>query len=70
VWPVFTAIAAAGYSRQAVIAHTGVNQVLLCRLLGKSLASLLWLEQGYGCLNVVHADGSDYRLESLNISPI
>jgi probable phosphoglycerate mutase len=50
-----------------VVAHAGVNRVLLCRLLGMPLANPFRLEQGYGCCNVVHALKDGYRVEGINI---
>ena len=46
VWPVLARIAGDGDAgRVAVVAHAGVNRVLLCRLLGMDLANLFRLEQ-------------------------
>jgi len=69
VWLPFTAIGASGNLPVAVVAHAGVNRVLLCRLLGMPLANLFRLEQSYGCCNVVHAEEGDYRVEAINLRP-
>jgi alpha-ribazole phosphatase len=36
-----------------IVAHAGVNRVLLCEALGVPLAHLFRLDQNYGCLNVI-----------------
>jgi len=69
VWLPFTAIGASGSRPVAMVAHAGVNRVLLCRLLGMPLANLFRLEQGYGCCNVVHAEEGGYRVETINLRP-
>ncbi len=44
-----------------IVAHKGVNRVLLCEFLGLPLDQLFSLRQDYGCVNIVrasrHADG-------------
>lgn len=37
----------------AVIAHGGVNRVILCKALGLDLAHLFNIHQDYGCLNII-----------------
>jgi|UniRef100_A0A7C5AM71 alpha-ribazole phosphatase len=39
--------------RVALVAHAGVNRVILSEALGLPLAHLFRLEQGYGCLNII-----------------
>ena len=36
-----------------IVAHKGVNRVILCHLLGLDLSNVFLFEQGYGCLNVI-----------------
>jgi alpha-ribazole phosphatase len=36
-----------------IVAHAGVNRILLCEALGLPLAHLFRLDQNYGCLNVI-----------------
>lgn len=35
-----------------LVAHGGVNRIILCELLGIPLENIFRIEQGYGCLNV------------------
>ena len=50
----------------AVVAHAGVNRVLLCYLLGMPLANLFLLGQDYGCLNVIRKKKGFFRVSSVN----
>jgi alpha-ribazole phosphatase len=36
-----------------IVAHAGVNRVILCEALGLSLDHLFRLDQNYGCLNII-----------------
>jgi probable phosphoglycerate mutase len=64
VWPAFLKLFNYRAERIVLVAHAGVNRVLLCRLLGRPLASLFSLRQDYACLNIVNrqADGA-FHLE-------
>ena len=56
VWPAFEGIAAQAQGKAGatlVVAHAGVNRVLLCRLLGMPLAHLFRLGQDYCGLNLI-----------------
>ena len=67
VWPAFEAISKSN-SPQAIIAHGGVNRVLLCRILGMPLENLFRLAQDYACVNLLHAEEGGYRVGKLNAS--
>ncbi|VBB41476.1 putative alpha-ribazole phosphatase [uncultured Desulfatiglans sp.] len=47
-----------------LVAHGGVNRVIICDALGLSLASMYSLQQDYGCLNIIDYfdDGKLVRL--------
>ncbi|MDK9706213.1 MAG: histidine phosphatase family protein [Desulforhopalus sp.] len=66
VWPVFESIALGGEERMAIIAHAGVNRVILCRILRIAFKNLLGLDQDYGCLNTIHHDGKGYSVTAVN----
>lgn len=68
VWPVFQR-AAEEPGTVALMAHAGVNRVLLCQILGMPLAHLFRLGQDYGCCSVVTVDDKGYRLAALNLTP-
>jgi len=42
-----------GFDNIAIIAHGGINRVILCELLGIPLENIFRVEQDYGCLNIV-----------------
>ncbi|MBI4848324.1 MAG: histidine phosphatase family protein [Nitrospirae bacterium] len=42
-----------GFDNIAIIAHGGINRVILCELLGVPLENIFRVEQDYGCLNVI-----------------
>jgi probable phosphoglycerate mutase len=66
-WAAFE-VATGGDCPVAIIAHGGVNRVLLCRILGMPLENLFRLEQDYACVNLLHAEEGGYRLGMLNAS--
>ena len=53
-------------SPQAIVAHGGVNRVLLCRILGMPLENLFRLGQDYACLNVVRSGRDGFCVEVMN----
>jgi alpha-ribazole phosphatase len=70
VWPAFLTVAGmSDDARVAIVAHAGVNRVLLCRILGMPLGHLFRLEQDYGCINVLRRDRTGFRLALLNFRP-
>lgn len=68
-WPIFATIGSAADERIAVVAHAGVNRVLLCRILGMPLANLFLLAQDYGCINTLSRDTNGFRVDSINYRP-
>jgi probable phosphoglycerate mutase len=67
VWPAFLRLFDDQAERIVLVAHAGVNRVLLCRLLGMPLPSLFSLRQDYACLNIVNRQaGSLFHLELMN----
>lgn len=50
-----------------IAGHAGVNRILLCEALGKSLWELFEIRQDYGCLNVLSYDESVLRADRLNL---
>ena len=49
-----------------IVGHAGVNRILLCRVLGKSMARLFDIGQDYGCLNLIRYRNFAFELEILN----
>jgi alpha-ribazole phosphatase/probable phosphoglycerate mutase len=50
-----------------IMAHGGVNRVILCHALGLNLDALTRIEQSYGCLNIIdYYDGGDPVVSLMN----
>lgn len=69
VWPAMQRIIEATASVTAVVAHAGVNRVLLCHLLGLSLENMFQLPQDYGCYNIIYGDQKGIRVGCVNCVP-
>lgn len=67
--PVFEAVAGSARGHQVIVAHAGVNRVILCHLLGMHVADLFRLGQDYGALTIVDYGSNSSRVLSLNIYP-
>ncbi len=64
-WPAFET-AAKSPVPLAIVAHGGVNRVLLSRILGMPLKHILRLDQNYGCINILHVEADGYRVAVMN----
>lgn len=69
VWPALLKIIEATTSAATVVAHAGVNRVLLCHVLGLSLDNMFQLPQDYGCYNILYADQKGIRIGCVNCVP-
>jgi len=69
VWSALLRIIEATTSATAVVAHAGVNRVLLCHVLGLSLENMFQLPQDYGCYNILYADQKGIRVGCVNCVP-
>ena len=49
-----------------IVGHAGVNRILLCQALGKSMNELFDIRQDYGCLNLIRYANFAFELEMLN----
>ncbi len=52
----------------ALLGHAGVNRIILCQALGRSLDDLLGIRQDYGCLNVLRHRDHMLEVELLNVT--
>lgn len=52
-----------------VVAHAGLNRVLMARVLGMPLKNLFRLDQDHGCLNVLRFGPGEPRLLRANLAP-
>lgn len=65
-WPPFESACSALAEPLAIVAHGGVNRVLLCRILGMPLENLFRLEQNYACINILHDGPESFRISAMN----
>jgi probable phosphoglycerate mutase len=49
-----------------IAGHAGVNRLILCHVLNLPVENLFNISQDYGCLNIIFAGHSRYRLTLLN----
>lgn len=49
-----------------IIAHAGVNRIIICHVLGMPLENVFQLEQSYGSVNLLCHDSCGYRLKYMN----
>ncbi|WP_088225436.1 alpha-ribazole phosphatase [Desulfosporosinus sp. FKB] len=49
-----------------IIAHAGVNRIIICHVLGMPLENVFQLEQSYGSVNLLCHDSCGYRLNYMN----
>lgn len=52
-----------------VVAHAGVNRIILCHVLGIAPDNLFRIAQGYGAMNRIDRQTAGYRLHWLNLPP-
>lgn len=52
--------------RIAVVAHGGVNRVIICELLGIPLQNLFRIEQDFACLNIFEIYGNEPVAKAIN----
>lgn len=51
----------------AVVAHAGVNRLILCELLGRDIKEFLSIPQPYGCINILQTDGEKLTVKQVAI---
>ena len=68
-WPALQTISSLANERIAVVAHAGVNRVLLCRILSIPLTDLFRIDQDYGCVNILHYAANSFQVNCLNLNP-
>jgi probable phosphoglycerate mutase len=66
IWPVWKAVTHTDAKAVVIVAHAGVNRLLLCRILGVPVQNMFRLGQDYGCVNVVDTDRKGARVRLIN----
>jgi len=69
VTPAFHEIVSREQGPVALVAHAGVNRVLLCHVLGIPLEHLFRIGQDYGALNIMEGQRKAFRVLLLNCRP-
>ncbi len=49
-----------------VVGHAGVNRIILCQVLGRSLADLFAIKQDYACVNLIHYENGALTARLVN----
>lgn len=68
VWPAFTEIIEKTQDNDniAIIAHAGVNRVILAKILNISLNDIFSIKQEYCCINILSYQDGMFKVVSLN----
>ena len=70
VIPVFQHLVSTGRGNVLVVAHAGVNRVILSHVLGMPLSNLFRIGQSYGGVNIIEVrTTSNLRVQALNLNP-
>jgi probable phosphoglycerate mutase len=69
VIPVFEKAADQAGGNLLVVAHAGVNRMILCHLLGMPPQNLFRIVQDYGAMNLIGRRAGGYRIQTLNLRP-
>lgn len=62
----FDEIIRSAHTDIAIVAHAGVNRLLLCHVLGMPPENLFRIAQDYACVNVILSGDFGYRVKMLN----
>ena len=66
-YPAFLELAALGSGPLLVVAHAGVNRVILARLSDRPLQDVLTIPQDYCAINLIRSDSPRLQIEALNL---
>lgn len=69
VVPVFEQAVDQAGGNLLMVAHAGVNRMILCHLLGMPPQNLFRIAQDYGAMNLVGRQSSGYRIQAINLIP-
>jgi len=69
VLPIFHEIVRTARGNVLIVAHAGVNRVILCYVLGMPINRLFRIAQDYGCLNVIEKKAGFLQVTALNWRP-
>jgi alpha-ribazole phosphatase len=66
VFAAFAEISAESSANILIVAHAGVNRIILCNLLQKELKELFSIPQDYACLNSITNENKKLRVQKIN----
>ncbi|QTA87623.1 Adenosylcobalamin/alpha-ribazole phosphatase [Desulfonema magnum] len=69
VIPAFEHIISHPRENSLIVAHAGVNRVILCHVLGMALANLFRVGQDYGALSIIDCKRDPFRVTAMNMQP-
>ncbi len=49
-----------------LVAHAGVNRIILARALGLRFKNMFFMDQGYACLNIIECYGNSFKVILMN----
>jgi probable phosphoglycerate mutase len=65
VIPAFESVAMSAFHKKIlIVAHAGVNRMILCHILGMPLNRLFSIGQEYGALNIIRCQENNHRIVS------
>ena len=67
-FPPFQKMAAATRGNVLIVAHAGVNRVLLCSILGMPLGHLFTIAQDHACLNLLRFKNGSWGVKAMNLT--
>lgn len=66
-WDIFSKIISSDESNIIIVAHAGINRVILASLLGIPMNNIFKFKQDYGCINKIRfLNERDYSVEYIN----
>ncbi len=69
VLPAFTAATEKTAGDFLIVAHAGVNRVILCHLMGRPLQELFSIPQDYAGVSILSEHRGTYRVVAVNVGP-
>ena len=69
VVPVFEEAVDQAGGNLMIVAHAGVNRMILCHLLGIPPENLFRIDQDYGAMNLIGRHANGYRVQAINLRP-
>ncbi len=67
VVPIFLDIMEKAHSDVLIVAHAGVNRVIICHILGVPLNNVFRIGQDYACLNKIQRKNDLFQLVAMNL---